>query len=63
MEAFMAVSEIRVIDVKERILEDNDSAAEAVRSRMREKKGISDKSDGFTRGRKDDASRAARSGR
>jgi hydrogenase nickel incorporation protein HypB len=38
MEAFMAVSEIRVIDVKERILADNDSAAEAVRTRMREKK-------------------------
>jgi hydrogenase nickel incorporation protein HypB len=38
MEAFMAVSEIRVIDVKERILADNDRAAEAVRTRMREKK-------------------------
>lgn len=34
----MAVSEIRVIDVKERILADNDRAAETVRTRMREKK-------------------------
>ena len=33
----MQNSEIRVIDVKERILADNDRAAEAVRSEMKQK--------------------------